>query len=110
MSELRECPFCGKTKVDRTGDGQLQWFECVACGATSGNVRDEQYLDDSGWNTRHDDWISVEDRLPKEDEDYLVKYIGYIAQLDWHNGKWNDTDADLITHWKPITLPSTNIK
>lgn len=47
MSELKPCPFCGSTDVDRHGwyDGQgQQGPECMGCGATA--------RDEDAWNRR----------------------------------------------------------
>lgn len=66
-------------------------------------------------------WISVEDRLPEEDDMYLVtvhpRYIVpggiQIDMLGWHEGKWNfqyfdGRDAvfpDPVIAWQPLPAP-----
>jgi hypothetical protein len=56
-----------------------------------------------------DNWIDVEDYLPKKGELVkckLSKDIGFgitqkVLYRMKHNGKWNDYH-DLVTHWRPL--------
>lgn len=62
------------------------------------------------------EWISVKDRLPKEDGQYLIfknRDIEFVAWSDYHNC-WDTSDGDdfmykssdkRITHWMPLPLP-----
>ena len=60
---------------------------------------------------RKQEWISVEDRLPEEDGEYLT-WNGLIYYLIWFNaslGLWNvsedgDTSTAIrgVTHWMPL--------
>lgn len=53
------------------------------------------------------DWISVEDRLPKESGEYLTyNGRGYSIQKYNENGWLNLYDATLITYWQNLpTIP-----
>jgi hypothetical protein len=60
---------------------------------------------------RKQEWISVEDRLPDEDGEYLT-WDGLVCFLIWFNaslGLWNvseggDTSSAIrgVTHWMPL--------
>lgn len=63
-------------------------------------------------------WISVEDRLPKKDQEILI-YRGhhsglinvytYMGNNEWEDdyGYWGRTDDEGITHWMPLPAPPT---
>lgn len=65
------------------------------------------------------DWIKVEDRLPKYDEDVLVVGFNVIGDMEtWFTHRsenkmtWRDNNdfciydkGCRITHWMPIILP-----
>jgi hypothetical protein len=58
------------------------------------------------------DWISVKDRLPEEDDDYLVygeDHRGFIfTGCDWFvvdcKDWWNNPHGQ-VTHWMPLPEP-----
>lgn len=55
-------------------------------------------------------WISVEDRLPKEDGNYLAlfKRNNYMCTLEFKNNYWKVAGYQSdITHWMPI--PKLNV-
>ena len=67
-------------------------------------------------NYRKQEWISVDDRLPRESEvvlAYSVKfgiiqriYTSYIGEVRWwSHGCWNSTEQLRITHWMPLPEP-----
>ena len=71
----------------------------------SGAIAIELY--DKGY--RKQEWISVEDRLPKKHETVLVCSRGEnysVISIDClcSSGKWYDQDTD-VTHWMPLPQP-----
>lgn len=58
---------------------------------------------------KKEDWIKVEDKLPKTDESVLVydERLGVIiAEYDafgWSN--YEHGFIDYVTHWMPLALP-----
>jgi hypothetical protein len=59
-------------------------------------------------------WVSIEDRLPEEDGEYLVyvKWLNSLAewvleQMLWNfeDGKWGEDEDVIITHWMPLPPP-----
>jgi hypothetical protein len=105
MNELRECPFCGgAAKFD--DDGQDQWIGCTNCFARAGIGSDDCGPNIMAWNKRHDDWISVEDRLP-EVGDRVVTHqsaLGGIGNMFCTSYNIKEM-VTRFTHWKLITLP-----
>lgn len=62
----------------------------------------------------NDNWISVNDKLPGDGEDYLVcDAMGAMAVIPFepYLKKWNETlisfwdNSDEITHWMPLPEP-----
>jgi hypothetical protein len=55
-------------------------------------------------------WISVKDRLPENENEYIVCGIN-VTTLNYINGEWfSDVfntviDKKLITHWMPLPEP-----
>lgn len=61
-------------------------------------------------------WVSVKERVPKEDGYYLVMNDGCVVAhkhvpivMRWNLGKWYSHDLsafyDGVTHWMPIPRP-----
>ena len=55
-------------------------------------------------------WIPVEDRLPKEWEKVIVTYDWVVESREFISWKWYDNWYDpyyqeWITHWMPLPLP-----
>ena len=56
-------------------------------------------------------WISVDDELPEEEGDYLVKWTNLLGQKSiqfvyWSDDKknWDAKYYECVTHWRPIEL------
>lgn len=74
----------------------------------------EDFLDgytEEGCPRPINDWISVKDRLPEENKEYIVFVVAdeeqYVTSDHWEARKWFlfDTQDAVVTHWMP--LPST---
>jgi uncharacterized Zn finger protein len=80
MSELKQCPFCGcrAEAVDEDyGGDDIGFVQCTDCGARTdgylaGTVSHDILIGE--WNTRapQSEWISVDDELPVNDDEFLV--------------------------------------
>lgn len=106
MDKLKKCPFCGKTNIDRTGDGQMQWWECVNCGATSGNSPGDEYCDESLWNRRADDWINT--AFPPKKDCLILLWGSGEDGVEPYQYKVGDNIYELADMWKLIALPETD--
>ena len=71
------------------------------------------------------EWISVDERLPEEDDNYIVTacdegcdgegilwYDTVVIEAEYYKGEWswneNGTEydiTDLVTHWQPMPQP-----
>lgn len=64
---------------------------------------------------KEDKWISVEDRLPEDEEDKLILLIGWddmlFQRVALHNDSdknwygWDSTKYNTVTHWQPLPEP-----
>jgi hypothetical protein len=62
-------------------------------------------------------WISVEDRLPEDDNLYIVCRTIYPHQIvfeaRWKDGKWlsvvESKQLNYITHWQPLPAPPKEV-
>jgi len=112
MSELKPCPFCDCTTIDIIlPNYEMQDYSakpiasCNNCGAKS---------DLEKWNTRapQDEWVSVNDDLPKSIKPVLVSLNGQtILMSRYHpdNKSWVDF-GKFITHWMPLPTCPKDIK
>ena len=52
-------------------------------------------------------WISVKDRIPEHENEYLVCLDdGFIAATAWIDGEWELwADAGNVTHWQELPKP-----
>lgn len=140
MSKLKRCPHCGEIpelreiydEDDRVigytifnskrynDESKPLCYGCSNCDEAFGSK--EETI--KAWNTRFDDWISVDKALPEDDEEVLVlnetsigdkvcKEVGvaFRQEQQWHNayplidGYEIEDAITNITHWKPIVLP-----
>ena len=53
------------------------------------------------WADQHPNWISVEERLPKEENLYIVSNGKETSVAYWVEDAW-DSFGDVITHWMPL--------
>jgi len=128
--ELKPCPFCGSKRIiiyDR-GSNKGKFAICTE-SKVSTNVADREedavYL----WNKRAEElrsncevlrskcqalpsmqWIPVSERLPEDEEIYLVRVILKNGRVNW-NRAWYDGMTwhgsgmvPEVTHWMKINL------
>ncbi len=104
---LKKCPFCGSQNIIVSNWGMWRCW-CADCKAKS---EDGIYKKDAieAWNRRTDNrWISVEDRLPDDDDSYLVWNGNHIfVAIYWGDGEWMfDSHATHeVAHWMPLPEP-----
>ena len=64
------------------------------------------------------EWISVKDRLPKNDSGTVFVYGPWgiaecFALARWYNGEWNELDSGYtlhdVSHWMPLPEPPEEI-
>lgn len=110
---LKPCPFCGGDEILMLESDRSDYVPfCSHCGAEIDGCK---YGDEAiaAWNRRADGWISVEDRLPSEeevleDQEFIVVIKGYrlATTLYFVGGEWRDDagDGDFyhVTHWMPL--------
>ena len=87
-----------------------------ACATIQDMLEDQPAI--SLYECIRNEWISVEERLPKEMQEVLV-YRGhhsgltntytYLGNHGWEDdhGYWGRTDDEGITHWMPLPAPPT---
>ena len=72
-----------------------------------------QYMEDCLCDAGKDSpWISVKDKLPEEDDNYLVYGASYLGSIingsdyfDVELGDWWEHPHDQITHWMSLPKP-----
>jgi Protein of unknown function (DUF551)/Restriction alleviation protein Lar len=120
MPELKPCPFCGYHDedvviFDKENHQYPYRLECpsVKCITNTYYRKKKDAIND--WNTRHSPWISVEDRLP-ENEEYVFVYQNYddfgltgrIRVTNYKFNKWDGPGFARITHWMLLpVLPAS---
>ena len=53
------------------------------------------------WADQHPHWIPVEERLPEEENLYIVSNGKETSVAYWVEDAW-DSFGDVITHWMPL--------
>ena len=118
MTELRSCPFCGSaiTPIE-TGDYGLEGYalRCKCGVGFVGHVFSTKEQAIKAWNTRAGEWISVKDRLPNPNGDWVLVYADEAVNCmgfdkkngfsDWNFSPCNGVDISRITHWMPLPAP-----
>ena len=113
MSELKVCPFCGgKAEIDA---GRV-WMS-IFCSSCQISTQQYKKINESikAWNTRKDDWVSVENEPAKGDclvqleprhneepEMHVAKYHKNIVNI----GNHFEFDMPKVTHWHPLPRPA----
>jgi len=96
--ELGQQYFPDEANIWARGNIEAEYVEC-AC------------VEMAKWLDQHPNWISVEDELPKEDEEVLAYNSLYNEKYlcVYHNGKFEDYLGELgkgaVSHWMPIVPP-----
>lgn len=105
------CPGCGKEMEIRWqsyyGGIASMWYACD-CGWRSPNGDDENEAYDKAMKRYAENpWISVKDRLPEHENEYLVCLDdGFIATTAWSGGDWELwADAGDVTNWRELPAP-----
>lgn len=115
--ELRNCPCCNGPAIYHE-DLNHFYAECHHCQLRTENYRTKERAAEI-WNTRHDDWVAVEDGLPEDDEHrkLLLLDAGEVVTgcyckeggFEWWAGSYcnlEEPDSQkTITYYKLITLP-----
>ncbi len=111
MKELKSCPFCG-------GEAQQSYAgakhiiicpNCVKLPADGGYIDPKDAA--TAWNTRTDNWISVEDKLPDTRTVLGCNIDGYVTAVVYmcYVKKWaiahNMRVTMDVTHWMPLPEP-----
>lgn len=130
MIELKPCPFCGETDTlvainfnemygyEKGEDAYHQdpryTIVCSrmrgGCGATGGYKKDAE-LAIENWNTRPNNWISVEERLPDTTTVLGCNIEGFVATVLYMSNakRWvittNMSVIMDVTHWQPLPEP-----
>ena len=106
-TKLRRCPLCGsEVSIDDIAGDYFIFCKNDNCGLeyTTDGTKEKTI---QGWNTRYDDWVSVEDRLPEKNGDYeCFNSIGSREYCHYYkrNLKFRSWyDGAEITHWKELT-------
>ena len=117
--EIKPCPFCGGKPYHQRGAGEVRSPDAVKCLDCFAEIDTDDYAPFGAvklWNRRPDNWVSVEERLPKEDEYVLVISIDYgwprertyeVKRFDherqsWYPGGWG---VGWTSHWQPLPEP-----
>ena len=115
MLELKPCPFCG---ADVHIDHGPTYFRehllyCEGCDMYFAlddiNATEDELT--RVYNRRNSEWISVEEQLPKVDEDVLVYTVFYgkriIAVVQFDEEKRCSFGA--ATYWMPLPKPPEEV-
>ena len=105
------CPGCGKEMRLRQYNcdrGAVNaWYACD-CGWSAPIGNDESIAYDKAMKRYAENpWISVKDRLPEHENEYLVCLDdGFIATTAWIGGDWELwADAGDVTNWREPPPP-----
>ena len=107
------CPGCGKEMELMEIERNTWRYSCEDCGWRSPAVhgpgkegKDRAYAK-AMKRYAESPWISVKDRLPEHENEYLV-YLddGFIATTAWSGGDWELwADAGDVTNWRELPEP-----
>ena len=117
MSEtLKSCPFCGTSAGVCAKEGLFaaacDTWGCYGSFAESlGRLVFSSYAEAiAAWNRRASGWISVDERLPEEEGEYLVARSGLaygvatfaVSPGGAPSGIWS---LPRVGHWQPLQPP-----
>lgn len=107
------CPGCWKEMELMEIERNTWRYSCEDCGWRSPAVhgpgkegKDVAY-DKAMKRYAENPWISVKDRIPEHENEYLVCLDdGFIAATAWIDGEWELwADAGDVTHWQELPKP-----
>ena len=108
--KLKNCRWC------KSMDLHIEEFYvgCLSCGAIGPSAESKEQAI-KAWNTRAGEWISVKDRLPNPNGDWVLVYADEAVNCmgfdkkngfsDWNFSPCNGVDISRITHWMPLPAP-----
>jgi hypothetical protein len=120
QSELLPCPFCGgnarffkfctdkKRQIYRHRVDCANYENCRVQPMASGDTKSEAI---KAWNTRADGWISVNTRLPTEEDADKWGFVQVWYSQTEREERWNWAyvpwlvEKGWVTHWRRITPP-----
>lgn len=110
------CGFCGGALLRVVdGGGAPATVQCLGCGAIGPQCEDRAAAIEA-WNERVPVFVSVEHKMPNENEWLLACGDGAMMTMGYDNGAfrdWSDSPAPnlaphLVTHW--MRLPRMEVK
>ena len=99
MTKIREIinKYNSEIKIDENTDWEYIFF-CIKEADFNKLEKELKKLDN---------WISVEDELPKSTVDVLIVNADNKVDVGFYNGCWEVTiyTNDIVTHWQPLPNP-----
>lgn len=122
---IKACPFCGELPhliaapdPDKFYD-VLYGVQCHECGQADSGFWPEKKTAFDAWNKRNEQWVSVDKRLP-ENNDHCLVFENHEIYLGWYDvgeksfymvryGNDDNIRLNRATFWKPLPVaPDTD--
>ena len=117
--ELKPCPFCGSKEKTIYSYDPYDGYQgncthhCVRCDKCGATVKDSVFENAvNKWESRTNNqkWISVEDRLPEDNETVLTIDTESVMEVCFYQTEWKGVFQRYgglvkifnITHWMPL--------
>ena len=100
IEKLEQVKEKNKDNFNKTGDRDY----AVAIGVTQHCINIVK---------QHSDWISVDERLPADNEEVLTYWSdGDVVIAYFMKGRFSfsDCSGEIITHWQPLPQPPSEVQ